>query len=239
MKALQTVLLAALLALTGCTTKYPLDYDGEAMQWIQTHVWKITSGNNTGSGFWVDNDTMLTACHVVSSHWQSAEKNPETGVLEWTDHYRIAETVNVRDDWGMYIENLDVLYCDFEQDIAILKRQEIRSEFAVDPLSVYTGWTPVGKRLYAGGYPVGMSLTLTQGYWQGPVQIPSWNTYHRVSTLTIFGDSGSPLLAYIDGSLQIVGIRQAVRVIEQGAQNHLTFATDGALIQDHINKYDI
>lgn len=237
-------LLIGILALTmGACSTLPVEQNRDiptpAVQLLHHNVFQISVNGGYGSGFWIDSDTMITACHVVGKEYYVYERNEVTKELDVTTVFEIAEVALAYDNTGFYAEYMIPVSCDRDQDIAILKRTDSRTEYEPIILPIYSGNIPIGKTLYGGGFALGGGLTITVGHYQGSVKHPDYTTYSRNSTPTIMGDSGSPLIAFIDNHWYYVGIRQAIRNSGQGLVSHLAMATDGNLIQDHIDENNI
>lgn len=175
------------------------DIPEEIVSWAQNNVWKITHLKTlgSGSGFWIDDHTMITACHVVKT----------------------AKVVMGRDAFNKHSVELSVRSCDEEKDIAILDLYNAREPVVIhhSKVKLWTKGVKQGKVLYGPGYPLGERLTITWGHQQLSVTIPETDiVVNNVTTTTIMGDSGSPVLLYRNGVVYVVGIRIQIRGLNMG-----------------------
>lgn len=248
MKWLKRISLGLVVSLVMGCSSYSLTeglntetYSGVTDNFVDI-AYQVEAQGGTGSGFWVDKNTFITACHVVGRNYLGYHKNKETGELELTEWFEVAEVVNLSNTDGSKRLNAQVISCDQDQDLAILKTLPGEAAEVENYLPLYHGQVPQGTLVFGGGYPLGWRLTITHGLWQGPIMANSkYINFYRHTAPTMFGDSGSALIAYLEGKWQIVGIRQAIRSTLNGQMpvSHLGIATDGVYIQAHIDKHDL
>ena len=231
---IKTAFAAALLFLAGCVTS-PKSYDlpPEVVQWSQDNVYLVNADKGTGSGFWYDNETFLTACHVVSYSWMSYTWDETNKKMIKKDHFEVdvEAIIHSYDNKDNY--HMAVISCDKEKDIAILKpwsKWSNKKKTKIAPIPKQ------GKAVWGPGYPLAMRLTITEGHWQskdaGPYD-------YLVTSPTIFGDSGSPVVSFVDGEIQIVGMRQAIRGERgMGMYTHLALVAAGPTLLEHLDQYN-
>ena len=156
------------------------DIPTEVVDWMEANVVKIDIGQGTGSGFFINPNTVVTACHVAN--------NWKTLYLEQKGNDKRYPA--------------EVVACDEEADIALLK---LEKELPDTLRTVIGEKNPrVGKTTYGGGYPLGLPLTIMYGHWQNkdPESNSIMNSAHVVP-----GDSGGPLVIWEDGEVKVVGVR--------------------------------
>jgi len=201
MKLLKGVVLAIglLIGVAGCQISAPQtdDIPMQVVQWSLDNVWKVRSGGGSGSGFSIDEDYFVTACHVVVDNQVYGEKP--------------LFLINERDT---RVVQMEVIVCNRNTDVAVLKRvggDEMESTFG--------GFHPqpeIGKAMWGAGHPMGGPLMITQGHAQmtDPTNFKSWAYFASFNTVP--GDSGSPAVALYDGRPLVVGIRLAVSTVPLG-----------------------
>ena len=180
------------LALAFVKPAAATDIPEEVVAWANDNVWLVETPQGTGSGFWIDDDYFVTACHNVRS-------SDEIGIYHYTDTTYIA---------------MKKLTCNEANDIAIL---EARWENPLPPgRGAAVFHVRVGKTVYGAGYPLGGTMMFTLGHWIGEERVASWEDYpervYLVTTPTINGDSGSPVIAMIDGEIVVAGLRRQIRL---------------------------
>jgi hypothetical protein len=233
MKGLFSVIAGIILAigLSGCGTTDSLkqyDIPPQIVKWSQDNVWQIITEYGSGSGFSISEDTVITACHVVS-RYNHEEASVPLHILQdrYGKHPRMAFMV--------------VKSCNKETDIAVL------TWIHGDPLnSTFQGFHPrpaMGKGVWGTGHALGGDLEITQGHAmreerQFPEAPP--NTFYT-TTLTLPGDSGSALVALYDGVPLVIGVRYAVRQFRLGFANvglamHLTLVSPTRNILAELHK---
>ena len=140
--------------------------------------------NGTGSGFFVEPNLVMTACHVVDG--EKSIKVSKQGYLNW------------------YVGTVQA--CDKDLDIAFVKLSQ--KVPGVTHTIFATASPKTGRQTYGGGYPFGLPLIITEGNWQR--ETPFGDGAIMDSTHMLPGDSGSPLVIWQDGEVRVVGIRTAV-----------------------------
>ena len=194
------LILAPLIFLAGCVSYGDSnDIPEKVVQWSQDNVWKVHAGRGSGSGFALDNDTVITACHVVSQ----VDKDDVLGLYLTND-------MDTRLIW------MSVHACDTETDVAILKRH-FGDKLQASTTILHQG-LPQGRAVYGAGYPMGTQLLITQGHMQQVLQGHP-QVRKSITAATIPGDSGSPALAIVNGEVVVVGIRVSIRVLQWAWRN--------------------
>lgn len=225
MRLCLTLVSAALLVSTANAADIPQ----KAVQTLQDNVfWVQTEHYGYGSGFWVNSQTMVTACHVVSN---------ELPILPSGYELEVAEFVDVWDRANQNRYKMRVALCDTIYDIAVLKTVN-GQEYESDYIPVHDLIPKQGKEVFGGGYPRGGSLIITHGHWEG-VSKYSEGLYD-VSAQISYGDSGSPLIAFYDGEWKVVGIRLRVQLENKTGSTipHLSMAASGPIINTRLEMAD-
>jgi serine protease Do len=199
MNRIYKYLLIPLIFLAGCVgiQNNPNDIPEQVVQWSKDNVWKVHAGGGAGSGFALDKDTVITACHVVEGR---------DGVLD----------VFLTNDMDTRVIWMTVHSCDTDLDVAILKRH-FGDKLYPAQTTLHQG-LPQGRAVYGAGFPMGMQLLITQGHMQQIVQDAA-NTRKFITAPTVPGDSGSPVLAVVNGEVVVVGIRVSIRVMQWAWRN--------------------
>lgn len=176
----------AIIALVLCFALVRVDAASipePVVDWVESNVAKIFAGRGYGSGFFIAPDLLITACHVTMP-WSTVYVSPEG------DDTRYPAIVEV---------------CDEEKDLALLRLYKgIPDSMAT---TIGTEIPRVGEQTYGSGYPVGLPLVIWAGHYQRRSLLDETSvidTNHAIP-----GDSGSPLLIYKDGKVQVVGVRVA------------------------------
>jgi len=203
MKIWKTLTAALLLAFTvsACTTvtinRGPDDIPLEIIDFSLDNVWRVHAGQGFGSGFSIDEDYVLTACHVVHGLHQAGKP---------------AFLTNDRDT---RVVEMEVISCNKKVDVAILKKTH-----GDDLLSTFQGFHPqpeMGKKMYGAGHGIGGPLEIQEGYVMRDVpkeaRVGADSHVYFTSALTVPGDSGSAAIALYDGVPLVIGIRVAVSVV--------------------------
>jgi len=247
MKFIRYGILLLATMFTGCAALQQNDsYNDippQVVTWAETNAMHVGTPNGSGSGFWVDNETFVTACHVVGQEYLSWRINPKTLEGESYVEFEVQPEAQVSNSDLSVSLNLAVKSCDRDTDIAVLKRQWLVSDSKFTALpSFYAHPNPeLGEAVYGAGYGLSERLHITIGHWQNETRYSrgdrSRPTY-IITAPTIFGDSGSAALRLKDGRVEIVGIRQAVRNTPAGVIPHLVFVSDAMDIhtQVELNK---
>jgi len=182
-------ILALILPILSCDTS-PSNYDIPlpVVTWIQSNVWKVNreDGAGTGSGFWISDTQMITACHVAEGH----------------------KYIQVEDNLKQYDLVLYVTVCDKEADLALLT---YRGRSAFKPMKTIISDEDYrqGITTWGGGYSRGETLIITFGHLQLKDLEPSIG--RLTTTPTEKGASGSPLIVFEDGKIIVVGVRVAMK----------------------------
>lgn len=230
------------VALAGCLS-VPVERDlpssegdlpSPVVQWAETNVMQVETERGYGSGFWNDEATFITACHVVSRTVVTYKAATETEPFTVIDVFEVDEDVLIRSwDGDEYIGK--VISCDKETDLAIIK-PTVNHPLDLTETKIKLDLPERGRATYGPGFPLGNSLIITQGHWQGK----SWfeNNNYIITSPTIFGDSGSPAVIVKDGKVEVVGLRQWVANNGLGPTFHIVGVISGKSIQDHISQYN-
>ena len=216
------------LLIYGCialpTTPTTGDIPPQIIEWSHTNVWKVLTGSGGhGSGFWINNRQLITACHVVD---------------ELLEGIVISNTGKT--------EKFTVKTCDPILDIAILERDFSEySEFRANPTLISWILPKEGTRVYGAGYPLWLPLTINDGHFGGLVTTP-WSEDERLysNSVPIYdGDSGSPLLSIRNGKIYIEGVRVALAGVAGDAQSifvpHLAMAATGRQVLEELREYNL
>ena len=245
LKALFGVLL---LTLSACVTIQPVrdanDIPPDVTHWAQNNVMSVfTLHQGFGSGFWVDNETFVTACHVVGS-----EEYVKTGDApnDWEVQWVVQDEVLVA-TWDLSISlDLAVKSCNQTTDIAILKRQWYPSDSDYTALTaVYAHPNPEqGSTVYGAGFGLMEKLYISVGHWQHKALYPDHDRNYMITAPTVPGDSGSPALDYKNGVVRVVGIRQSGRLYRSGYSPpvfipHLIKVSDAMSIHAEVEKFRV
>jgi len=152
------------------------------VDWMESNVVKVFSDGGTGSGFFIDVDKILTACHVVNG----------------AQIVSVASSTDIRKRYSVVVE-----VCNTDIDLAILKLYD------KIPESVRTTIAEVnpdrGTATYGSGYPMGLPLVIVEGHWQKPAPFAPGS--YLSTAHVIPGDSGAPLVILKDGEVKVVGVR--------------------------------
>ena len=230
MKVLAAAILALTLMFSGCASIPHVEHDipPKIMSWAHQNIWQVGTSAGSGSGFFLDDDTFITACHVVREGTFNTEGNLIVLIRNQRDTRVIQMTL--QECWG-------------DEDVAVLTPTEHKhsDKVTTSPTPLALEVPRQGKVVYGVGYPLGMPLTATLGHIQNKLELGPKKISWLVTTNTIMGDSGSPVLALIDGKVQVVGLRSAIRVIPQGMGlraflPHLTIMVPAFVIQQVIDE---
>ncbi|MBL4683962.1 MAG: trypsin-like peptidase domain-containing protein [Nannocystaceae bacterium] len=141
-------------------------------------VFQVFTGGGTGSGFLIDENNLLTNCHVVAPYGKVA--------VELRDRRRIVGTVRRLNP---------------QRDLAVVELST-PLDFEVLPLSA-EGKVRAKQPVSIIGFPVGLPLSLTEGVVSHPHQLLDGQHYLQTDAAINPGNSGGPIL---DAAHQIVGI---------------------------------
>ncbi len=132
-------------------------------------VFQVLTGGGTGSGFLVDQNHLLTNCHVVAPYRSVA--------VELRDRRRILGTVrriHPKRDLAM-VELASPLDC------------EVLAIEALDGLAPK-------QQVYIIGFPVGLPLSVTEGVVSNPKQLVAGQHFVQTDAAINPGNSGGPIL---------------------------------------------
>ena len=229
--------LVLLATVVGCATSSTFvvpTVPDPVVQWAEENVYKVLPDmGGSGSGFWVDEETFMTACHVVSYMYYQWEQGKEGSPWRKKEVFVIDEMATVKSHDELENYAMMVISCDRETDLAILKPIAKKNLGAG---GVVNGVPERGTAVWGPGYPLGMGLTITTGHWQSHDQ----KYDYLITTPTIFGDSGSPAVILEDGVVKIVGMRVAIKGDPAyGPFPHLAIVVSGPTMQDHLDQYNV
>jgi S1-C subfamily serine protease len=102
---------------------------------------------------------------------------------------------------------------------------------------VATSDLPIDTPIYVIGFPLGISEYITEGRLQNFAPFP-YNHLRLVSAPIIFGNSGGPVVAVVDGKYQLVGTATAVLVIGGFLPvPHLGVVTTTKAVNDFLDTF--
>ena len=200
-------LILAVVFLAGCAgLPQGQSIPSKITEWATTNVWQVHTELSAGSGFWINNRNMLTNCHVV----------------------RGQTTVTVENNSRSMVLPMTVRACNSDEDLALLVYTP-DGPVPFEPMKTEIEQAKRGQVLYGPGYPLGGSLVITTGHYQGKDTRYSHRTV--VTTTTIFGDSGSPAV-FINrwGNVVVAGVRSGIRGMRSGFSSY--FVTHLVTIRD-------
>ncbi|MBQ4528352.1 MAG: trypsin-like peptidase domain-containing protein [Clostridia bacterium] len=142
---------------------YAIDFD---VQEIYDSVVVVYTDTGVGSGFYVDENLIITNAHVV-------EDNKSV-------------TVNLYD--GTSVKG-KVTESDSSRDLALIEVDESQT-----PLSFSTAELTVGQEVYAIGAPKDIPYTMTKGIISALDRVISDNNYIQIDASVNSGNSGGPLV---------------------------------------------
>ena len=143
-----------------------------------TGVFQIFTGSGTGTGFLIDDRSLLTNCHVVEPYRRVA--------VELRDKQRVSAKVRRLNPF---------------RDLAVIEVEE-PLEHDVLPLSP-EGQLRAKQPVSILGYPVGLPLSLTEGVVSHPRQLLDGQYFLQTDAAINPGNSGGPIL---DDGQQVVGV---------------------------------
>jgi len=186
--------LIVLFALTSATAHFE-NLPPELYEWGDEYVWSVkrySEGNprkpqgfvGHGSGVWLDDTRMVTACHVPSNHkemWASANGHPE---------------INVE----MVVE-----FCHRWKDQAVMS--VVKGEHRSAPVT-FGDLPRRGERVYIIGYPADSPLTVTTGWFVGKTvrTLAADNSEWILYADAMGGNSGGAVVGIREGQTQLIGI---------------------------------
>ena len=222
MKVFSLGLLALVLAFSGCSTRSnPGDLPSEVVEWAEANLWQVLTPLGTGSGWFYDENTAITACHVVNGSKSIQLYN------KLTDEY-------------LYFR---IVSCNKELDIAVLKRMDVLNviNLAIKKTIIELESPKRGQIIYGPGFPLGEQLVITHGHMQFAKDEGERAGQWLTSVPTIFGDSGSPVVRLKNGRVVVSGMRLSIRGVPQGFGmtsfiTYMTLVASGISIQKEITK---
>ncbi len=132
-------------------------------------VFQVFTGGGTGSGFLIDDRTLVTNCHVVRPYRSVA--------VEQRDKSRVLGTVR----------RLSV-----KRDLAIV---EFLTPFSGEVLAIGPDDSLVAKQtIHIVGFPIGLPLSVTEGVVSHPKQHFDGDHYVQTDAAINPGNSGGPML---------------------------------------------
>jgi len=197
-KVLSGFILAVSLMVSGAVSSHSADIPHEITEWSETNVWLVKTSQGSGSAFFLTPDLAITACHVVDS----GQHNLDDELMVFGVNNLTTEVLQFR-----------VEHCNKDTDIAVLTVHEFSERpknVAVTRLEMKV--PDQGTAVWGTGYPLGGDLVITQGHLQRPVELNIEGRMGYIITAnTIMGDSGSPVVRVVDGEVQVVGLRLAIK----------------------------
>ena len=197
MNKLKLLFLALVLSLSSAAATIDTNVD-LVYEWGDQYVWSVqgyrydgekASGYQShGSGVWINDTTMVTACHVPSTKtemWASANGHFEINV------------------------ELVVEFCNVGADQSIMS---VVAGERHDVAPVTFGALPArGERVYIVGYPADFPLTVTTGWYVGKSVQDSvlGQEAHMLAAQAFGGNSGGAVVVIRDGKVELVGILTA------------------------------
>jgi len=195
---MKKILLALVLALgiTGATAHHETPIQA-LYEWGDTYVWSVKHLNEDGtkdtgymshgSGVWLDDTTMVTACHVTSG---------EDVVFA---------TFNEHDEISV---DLAVEFCNQWKDQSVMS-VIVGVQRHITPV-VFGAIPERGERLYIIGFPADNPITVTTGWFVGKsvrdVDGYEDNESWSMTADAAGGNSGGAVVVIRDGEIQLVGI---------------------------------
>ena len=132
-------------------------------------VFQVFTGGGTGTGFLLDEKTLLTNCHVVEPYRQVG--------VERRDKSRVLGTVRRLNP---------------KRDLAIV---ELGTPFEGEVLAVSADDSLVSKQtIHIVGFPIGLPLSVTEGVVSHPKQHYAGDHYVQTDAAINPGNSGGPML---------------------------------------------
>ena len=166
------------------------DIPRAVVEFSENNVWRIQheAGSEAhGSAVWIDENTALSVCHVAK-------------------HYKVVLATNWDNSKGVA---LDVVFCDKETDIAVLKRHPADTGGPVTK-KIAVGPPPKkGTSLLAIGYPFNFPQVITFGHYQQKVT-EDGKIRHHITVPIQPGNSGGPVITYENGKITVVGLITSV-----------------------------
>ena len=228
---MKTLIGALLLMLTISTYTIAASIPYTVTKWSQDNVFTVDGDNGgVGSGWWIDNETFITACHVVGQAGDYYTYDEHSDTWQWLYTEIVSPEAQVANQDRSVVMNLKVESCNFDNDIAVLKRQWIASDSEFTAPVTYGIEPYQGEEVFCSGYGLSLNLHTTVGHYQGDITREGAEGYELVTCLTMFGDSGSPALVFRSGKVYYIGVRQAVANGGGHPIEHLTMITDARTI---------
>lgn len=185
------------------------DIPDKVVAWSLDNVWKVHSGRGSGSGFALNDNYFITACHVVDG---------------------VKEDPVVTNGRDTRLIMLEVISCNKDVDVAVLKVKYPEDSLDASPGNHLWKGATLGKGVWGAGHPLGMNLVITEGHYGSGAEGSRIPNAVIITSPTIMGDSGSPVLALHNGRVVVIGLRVAIRVVRVGFAGmnlvpHLTIMT--------------
>ena len=179
-------------------------------------VVKIKDGTASGSGVFLDENTILTAYHVV-------DKGNTTVDIKLSDyHNTIKGTVYAIDNW---------------QDLAIIKIDDTlkKDNYKVRPIELANSEMKLGETIYAFGSPKGVDFVVTKGIISNTNQAVAMKGMYQFDAAVHPGNSGGPL---VNSKGQLVGVVNSVLTDEKDVPYHgIGFATKLTALQGFLKQH--
>lgn len=200
------------------------DIPQNVVDWSRNNVMLVdpNMAKMFGSGFWIDNETMISACHVITLPLETWENDPVSGRIVKVIEKERAEWVMVSNDDLSVMLEMEVVYCNDDNDIAIFKRKWLDTDSEFTAFDTPGAVAKFGQEVWCSGFGLSIGNYITVGHFQGPVR--AYDTDEEFVTCpSTYGDSGSPAFVVVDGQVQWIGIRQSLAMGKRAAIPHLPF----------------
>lgn len=180
-------------------------------------VVKIKDGSASGSGVFLDENTILTAYHVVDN----GNTTVEVRLSDY--HNTIKGTVQAIDDW---------------QDLAIIKIDDTlnNNNYKVRPIELANAEVKLGETIYAFGNPKGVDFAVTKGIISNTSQAIAMKSMYQFDAAIHPGNSGGPL---VNSKGQLVGVVNSILTDEKKLPYHgVGFATKLTALQGFLKQHE-
>lgn len=173
------------------------------------------NANSKGSGVFIDENTILTAYHVVDK---------STGPVDiYLSDYRepVKGTVERIDTW---------------QDLAIIKIDDTlkTNNYNVQPIPVATEEAKLGETVYAYGNPKSVDFSVSKGIISNESQAVAFKGMYQFDASVHPGNSGGPL---VNEKGQLIGVVNSVLSDQKGGQyDGISFATRLSPLKTFLEK---
>lgn len=201
MKIFKALLISiSVFLIAGCTDNN--DIPNDVKTFFKQSVMNIDIPKGGGTGTFITPDIVLTNCHVI--------KAKKTAILSTYDK---ALTFTG-----------EVIACDKEKDLALIRCD--CKDYLPFIIPITSKVPELGTYVYSGGYGVTNILGILDGFIQGQSTVG----HYQISVPIAPGDSGSPVIAYINNQLKIVGVRSSVMALEYYVQGIFNTQTIRVLV---------